>query len=124
MTGGCDSYGRVVRHANKVGIVTGRASGFGRTTALRFAEEGAKVVIVDLDEANGAQTVDLAKNAGSEALLVVADVSTLDGARSSAQAAVERFGGIDILVNNAGISQQLPRRDSWDADEEIWDRLL
>lgn len=113
-----------MRLEGKVGIVTGSASGFGRTTAVRFAEEGAKVVVVDLDGTNGRETVELVEKTGAEALLVVEDVSTVEGARGVVAAGIGRFGGIDVLVNNAGISQQLPPRDSWDADEEIWDRLL
>ena len=108
----------------KVGIVTGSASGFGRTTAIRLAEEGARVVVVDVDATKGAETVDLVGDAGSEGLLVVDDISTLDGARAAVVAAVERFGGVDVLVNNAGISQNEPARDTWDAEEEIWDRVI
>ena len=70
------------------------------------------------------ETVELADEAGSEALLVVEDISTVEGARAAVGATVERFGGVDILVNNAGISQGEPRRDTWDADEQIWDRLI
>jgi 3-oxoacyl-[acyl-carrier protein] reductase len=108
----------------KVGIVTGSASGFGRATAIRFAEEGAKVVVVDVDATNGAQTVELVAEAGSEALLVVEDISSMEGARATVEAAVGHFGAIDVLVNNAGISQGEPQRDTWDADEEVWDRVI
>jgi len=104
-------------------MVTGGGSGFGRATAVRFAEEGARVVVVDLDGANGAETIALAGKRGSEGLLVVEDIATMDGARAVVGAAVERFGGVDVLVNNAGVSQGTPR-DTWDADEEVWDRLL
>jgi NAD(P)-dependent dehydrogenase (short-subunit alcohol dehydrogenase family) len=113
-----------MRVEGKVGIVTGSASGFGRATALRFADEGAKVVVVDVDALNGQQTVELVGEAGSEALLVVEDISTMEGARAAVAAAVGHFGGIDALVNNAGISQGEPQRDTWDADEEVWDRVI
>src|SRR5579864_3552544 len=113
-----------MRLDGKVGIVTGGASGFGRTTAIRFAEEGAQVVVVDVDGTRGAETVELAAEVGPKALLVVEDIATVDGARAAVAAAVDRFGGIDVLVNNAGISQREPRRDTWDADEEVWDRLI
>jgi len=113
-----------MRVEGKVGIVTGSASGFGRATAVRFAEEGARVVVVDIDDALGAETVELVDEAGSEGLLVVEDISTVNGATAAVAAAVGRFGGIDVLVNNAGISQGEPRRDTWDADEEVWDRLI
>jgi NAD(P)-dependent dehydrogenase (short-subunit alcohol dehydrogenase family) len=108
----------------KVAIVTGGASGFGRATAVRFAEEGARVAVADLDATKGAETIELVAEAGSDGLLVVEDISTVDGARSAVSATVERFGGVDVLVNNAGISQGEPMRDTWDASEEVWDRLL
>jgi NAD(P)-dependent dehydrogenase (short-subunit alcohol dehydrogenase family) len=113
-----------MRVEGKVGIVTGSASGFGRTTAIRLAEEGARVVVVDVDATKGAETVELLGDAGSEGLLVAEDISTLDGARAAVAAAVEHFGGVDVLVNNAGISQNEPARDTWDADEEVWDRVM
>jgi 3-oxoacyl-[acyl-carrier protein] reductase len=113
-----------MRLEGKVGIVTGSASGFGRATAVRFAEEGARVVVVDVDGAGTAGTVERVHRAGSEALGVVEDIATVDGARAAVAAAVDRFGGIDVLVNNAGISQREPPRDTWDADEEVWDRLI
>jgi NAD(P)-dependent dehydrogenase (short-subunit alcohol dehydrogenase family) len=113
-----------MRLEGKVGIVTGGASGFGRTTALRFAEEGARVVVVDVDAARAAETVELIGGAGGEGHLAVEDIATVAGARAAVDAAVGRFGGMDVLVNNAGISQSEPARDTWDADEEIWDRLI
>ena len=112
-----------MRLGEKVGIITGGASGFGRATAVRFAEEGARVVVADVDEAGGTETVQLVADAGSEAELVVADVSTADGATATVAAAVDRFGGVDILVNNAGIAQHAIR-DTWDCDESVWDRVL
>jgi NAD(P)-dependent dehydrogenase (short-subunit alcohol dehydrogenase family) len=113
-----------MRIEGKIAIVTGAASGFGRHTAQRFVEEGARVVVVDIDAERGAETVELCGGATAGAVLAVEDVSTVAGARAAVAGAVEGFGGVDILVNNAGISQSEPARDSWDADEEIWDRLL
>jgi NAD(P)-dependent dehydrogenase (short-subunit alcohol dehydrogenase family) len=113
-----------MRLEGKVGMVTGSASGFGRTTALRFAEEGARVVVVDVDDVKARETVGLIDDKGGETLLVVEDIATVAGAKTAVEAATGRFGGLDILVNNAGISQSEPPRDTWDADEEIWDRLL
>jgi NAD(P)-dependent dehydrogenase (short-subunit alcohol dehydrogenase family) len=113
-----------MRLEGKVGMVTGSASGFGRTTAVRFAEEGAKVAVVDIDEARGAETVELVGDAGSEGVLVVEDISSVDGATRAVSATVDRFDGLDVLVNNAGISQGEPQRDTWDAPEEVWDRVM
>ena len=112
-----------MRLAGKVAIVTGGSSGFGRATAVRFAEEGARVVIADLDEAGGKETGRQVAAAGSEAELVVGDISTLAGARARSSARSRASAGLDVLVNNAGIAQT-DARDTWDAAEETWDRVI
>jgi NAD(P)-dependent dehydrogenase (short-subunit alcohol dehydrogenase family) len=111
------------RLEEKVAIVTGGASGFGRATALRFAREGARVVVVDLDEPRGAGVVDEVRAAGSDGRLVLGDVSQLDVARRAVAVAVDDLGGLDVLVNNAGIVQG-DDRDTWDTTEEKWDQVL
>lgn len=104
----------------KVAIITGAASGFGRATALRFADEGARVVVVDLDESRGREVV---ADLGDAARLVVGDVSTSEVAAGAVAVAREELGGLDVLVNNAGIVQG-DDRDTWDTSEEMWDRVL
>jgi NAD(P)-dependent dehydrogenase (short-subunit alcohol dehydrogenase family) len=89
-------------------------------TAARFAEEGARVVIADVDEAGAEETGAIVTRTGAESEVVIGDISTMDGARGVVDRAVDRFGTVDILVNNAGISQ----RDSWDCSEADWDRIL
>lgn len=83
-------------------MITGAASGIGRVSAERFAAEGARVVVADLD-AEGAEGVasGIVKG-GGEAMHVRCDVSRADDARAMVEAAVERYGGLDILFNNAG----------------------
>ena len=103
-----------------VAIITGAASGFGRTTAVRFAREGARVVVVDLDEPRGREVV---AEIGDAAKLVVGDVSSFDLAQEAVGVARDGFGGLDVLVNNAGIVQG-DDRDTWDTSEEMWDRVL
>jgi NAD(P)-dependent dehydrogenase (short-subunit alcohol dehydrogenase family) len=110
----------VGRLDGKVAIVTGGASGFGRATVLRFAREGARVVVVDLDEPGGAAVVD---ELGDAARLVVGDVSALGTAEAAVAVARDELGGLDVLVNNAGIVQG-DDRDTWDTTEEKWDTVL
>jgi len=112
-----------MRLRDKVAIVTGASSGFGRMTAARFAEEGAKVVVADVDGPGAEETGAIVTRTGGEAELVIGDISTMDGARAVVDRAVARFGTVDILVNNAGISQR-ETSDSWDCAEETWDRIL
>lgn len=107
----------------KVAIVTGAASGFGRATALRFAREGARVVVADLDEARAGAVVDEVQGVGSDARVLVGDVSQLEVAREAVAVAVDDLGRLDVLVNNAGIVQG-DDRDTWDTTEEKWDRVL
>src|SRR5262245_43138266 len=112
-----------MRLEGRVAIVTGGSSGFGRATAVRFAEEGARVVVADLDEEGGKETCRRVVAAGTDAELVVGDVSTLRVALQAVDRAVARFGGLDVLVNNAGIAQS-DQRDTWNSPEETWDRVI
>jgi len=108
------------RLEGKVAIVTGGASGFGRATALRFAREGARVVIVDLD---AARAMALCDELGDAAHVVVGDVSLSGTAEVVVADALDTFGRLDVLVNNAGIVQG-DDRDTWDTSEEKWDKVL
>ncbi|MFI9387284.1 bifunctional aldolase/short-chain dehydrogenase [Kutzneria sp. NPDC052558] len=100
----------------RVAFVTGGGSGIGRATALRLAAEGACVVVADRDLA-GAEAV--AKEIGSSAVAVHADVSSSDAVDEAVSAACLAFGGIDLVVNNAGLSVSKPLVDTSDED---WDR--
>jgi len=110
-----------MRFQDKVVVITGAGTGMGRATALRFAREGARVVVVDWKAENGKETVNQIQARQGKAVLVVADVSQSEGARHIAQEAVSAFGGIDILCNNAGI---LYYGTVVDTPEEDWDRVL
>jgi len=109
------------RLRGKVAIITGASSGFGRATAIRFAQEGAHVVVADVDEEGGRETVELVGDAGAE--LFVGDISDVGTAHRVVERALKRFGVVNTLINNAGIAQH-EMRDTWDVDEAAWDHLL
>jgi len=90
-----------MRLRGKVAIVTGAASGIGRATAELFAEEGAKVVVADINVPEGEKTVSNIRASGGDALFVHADISKDADAKRISEEAVKAYGRIDILVNNA-----------------------
>jgi NAD(P)-dependent dehydrogenase (short-subunit alcohol dehydrogenase family) len=112
-----------MRLQDKVALITGGASGIGRETALLFADEGAKVVVVDVNESGGRETVADLRRAGGEALFQRADVSKAADCEAMVQAAEERFGRLDILFNNAGILHA-GDGDAVETEEEIWDLTM
>jgi NAD(P)-dependent dehydrogenase (short-subunit alcohol dehydrogenase family) len=91
------------RVKNKVAIVTGGASGLGKSSALLLAREGAKIVITDLDEKNGNEVVKQVKNDGGEAIFIKQDVSKEDQWKKVIQKTLETYGKLHILANAAGI---------------------
>ncbi len=106
------------RLANKVAIITGAASGFGEGMARRFAEEGAKVVVADLNQ-RGAERV--AREIGGNAIAVTTDVSLRSDIDAMVSAALNAFGRIDIMVNNAGYTHR--NGDLLGVDEETFDLI-
>lgn len=92
---------------NKVAIITGAGSGIGRSAALLFAKEGARVVVSDINEANGNSVVEVIKKSGGEAFFVKADSSKATDNEILVKKTIEKFGSLDIAVNNAGIGGPL-----------------
>jgi NAD(P)-dependent dehydrogenase (short-subunit alcohol dehydrogenase family) len=90
-----------VRLANKVSIITGAGAGIGAGTAVRFAEEGSRLVLADLDAAKVTAVAKHLESLGAQVVAVPGDIADENHARHISEVAVERFGGIDILVNNA-----------------------
>ncbi|MHC1762329.1 MAG: beta-ketoacyl-ACP reductase [Negativicutes bacterium] len=88
---------------DKVVVITGAAGGIGKATALRFAEEGADVVVADF--ADGAATVAEVEAKGRKAIYVQTDVTSIDSAKAMIAKAIEVFGRVDVLINNAGITK-------------------
>jgi NAD(P)-dependent dehydrogenase (short-subunit alcohol dehydrogenase family) len=99
-------------------LVTGAANGLGLACATRFIAEGARVLLADIDTANGAAA---AATLGENAAFVACDVASRADIDAAISACVARWGGIDVLVNNAGIA---PRGDILTTDEALFDRVL
>ncbi|WP_329052086.1 glucose 1-dehydrogenase [Streptomyces violaceus] len=103
-------------------IVTGAASGIGRAAALRFAEEGAKVVVADLNAEGAKGVAGAIESAGGTAVAVTGDLSDGAVADEVVAAAVGTFGGIDVLVNNAGVMDSMSA--TADVTDAEWERVL
>jgi NAD(P)-dependent dehydrogenase (short-subunit alcohol dehydrogenase family) len=106
----------------KVAIVTGGASGIGRSTAQLFAREGVNVMVSDVDDLGGRETVSLIKDAGGEASYHHADVSNPEHCRMLADATVQLFGRLDYACNNAGIGGEI--NPTADYSIEGWHKVL
>ncbi len=112
-----------MRLKDKVVLITGGASGIGRATALLAAQEGARVVVSDIDEAGGDETVAMIGDKGGTGHFVKADVSNNIHVAALVQAALDAFGRLDCAVNNAGITGNMLSRLA-DIDEDVFDRIL
>ena len=98
------------RAQDKVVIITGGASGIGRVSALRFAAEGAKVVIWDIDKAKAEATRAEIEAAGGQAVMALVNTTQPEQVAAAAQAAHAQFGRLDVLINNAGITRDATLR--------------
>lgn len=109
------------RLAGKVAVITGAATGIGKQGALLFAEEGARVVVADIDENGGRQVVETITSSGGKAIFVKTNVIDATQVEALMQAAVSAYGRIDILYNNAAVNLYGKLTDT---SEEDWDRVM
>jgi NAD(P)-dependent dehydrogenase (short-subunit alcohol dehydrogenase family) len=110
-----------MRLQGKAAMITGAASGIGRATAKLFAQEGAKVILADINTKDGQITAATIVEAGGEAIFLEADLSQSEDVKRVVREAISNFGRIDVLHNNAGI---LIFSNVVDCTEEEWDRVM
>lgn len=109
----------LMRLANKVAIVTGAGSGIGRATAIRFATEGARIVVDDVNDAGGQETVRRIQDTGGQALFVHADISQEKEIAKMIETTVNIYGSLNILANVAICSQETILQNQWEPNIEV-----
>jgi len=106
----------------KVALITGGGNGIGRASALGFASRGAKVVVVDHDQAAGEATAGILRQQGGEAMFVAADVTRSADVQEYVKVALDAYGAIDCFHNNAGIEGKVA--PTYEYDEDMFDRVM
>jgi NAD(P)-dependent dehydrogenase (short-subunit alcohol dehydrogenase family) len=106
----------------KVVLVTGGSSGIGRATAIKFGEQGAKVVVAARREKEGKETVEMIKKAGGEAMFIQTDVRIASQVENMVQQTVKKYGRLDIAFNNAGVGSIMARLIR--TTEELFDEVV
>ena len=112
-----------MRLQQKTALITGGGSGIGRETALRFAREGARVVVVDVNDLAGKETVDLVLQEGGAAIFCHADVSKAEDCARMIEFAETTYDQLHILFNNAGIMHG-DDDDAVNTEESVWDLTM
>ena len=110
-----------MRLKDKISIITGAGQGIGKATALKFAHEGAKVIVCDINGTNANQTAAEIQAQGGEAMAFIVDVTNKETIRAMVAAVVAKYGRIDTLVNNAGITQDAQMKKM---TEDQFDRVI
>jgi NAD(P)-dependent dehydrogenase (short-subunit alcohol dehydrogenase family) len=106
----------------KIALVTGASSGIGRSTALLYAHNGAKVIVSDVNDSGGQETVDMIRQAGGEALYVHTDVSQPEECKRLVEETLATFGRLDFACNNAGIGGE--QKPVAQLSPEGWDKTI
>jgi NAD(P)-dependent dehydrogenase (short-subunit alcohol dehydrogenase family) len=112
------------RLKGKVTLITGAGMGMGRECAVLFAEEGARVVVADIDPQAAGETVKVVEGKGGQALAVVGDVAVESDVARMVEEGVRRFGALHVLHNNAGVLWKDRDRSVLETDETWWDRVM
>jgi NAD(P)-dependent dehydrogenase (short-subunit alcohol dehydrogenase family) len=112
------------RLAGKVAFITGAGKGIGREAAVLFAQEGARVIVADVDGQAATETAGRVEAERREALAVTGDVAVEADVERMIAAGARRFGGLDILYNNAGVLWKDRDRSVLETDEQWWDRVI
>ena len=112
-----------MRLAEKISIVTGGGSGIGRATCERFAKEGSSVVVAEINEAAGQETVDLITDAGGISIFLPLDVTDINSVKAMVEHTVKRYGTIDILVNNAAAARGEDRVPITDLSDDVFKKV-
>lgn len=110
------------RLENKIAVVTGAGSGIGKATAMKFAESGAKVGLIDIKEENAKKIKEEIESLGGEAIVLEADTANPEQMKKSVAAIGDKWGKIDIVFANAGINGTLSSIEAFDPDD--WDETI
>lgn len=113
-----------MRLEDKVAVITGAGQGLGRAYALRFAEEGAYIVVADIQEDNAHSVVQEVQSLGGKAVAVKVDVSDAVSVGAMIEQALEQFGQVDVLINNASIFSTIKMKPFEEITLEEWNRLM
>jgi 3-oxoacyl-[acyl-carrier protein] reductase len=111
-----------VRLTSKVAVITGAGSGIGAASAVLMASEGARVVVVDVNEAGAKSVAERITKHGGQAVAVAADVTRADDNRAAVERALAEWGRLDVFYANAGVPQW--KTDIEDVDEAVFDRIV